>query len=108
MHHNVVVLEEKADIEAVGKAALTAKDNGYIPSDYERNILAFTEMATPGEITQVTFTVPPPGEHLYLHLSRALHHDAGHADLRGVALQGETQNQAPQTITRQTITIDHQ
>jgi azurin len=66
MQHNVVVLRQKADIDAVGQAALTAQENGYIPSEYEEDILAFTKMAAPGETEQVTFTVPPPGEYPYI------------------------------------------
>lgn len=71
MVHNVAVLNlevgDDAGIQAVGMAAMQAGvDNDYLP-DHEALIVA-TPMAAPGERTEVTFTVPPPGDYPYVCL----------------------------------------
>lgn len=71
MHHNVAVLDlavgDDDSINAVGAAAMKAGEaGGYIP-DHDA-ILAATPMAAPGERTEITFTVPPPGEYPYVCL----------------------------------------
>lgn len=82
MHHNVAVLGvvpgDDAAIEEVGMAAVQAgPDAGYIPE--HDALLAYTPMAAPGERTEVTFTVPPPGDYAYVCLF------PGHfATMRGV------------------------
>ena len=82
MHHNIAVLrleiDDDAGIEAVGMAAIQAgADRDYVP-DHEA-IAAVTPMAEPGEQTEVTFTVPPPGDYPYICLF------PGHyATMRGV------------------------
>jgi len=67
MQHNVVVLNSNDDAVAqrVGMAGLAAAATGYVPED--EAILANTEMAKPGETTQVTFTAPTePGTYRYI------------------------------------------
>jgi azurin len=66
MHHNVVVLENRAAIERVGMGALEAGEaNDYIPDDDA--IIAHTPMAAPGETVEVTFTAPDePGDYPYI------------------------------------------
>ena len=82
MHHNVAVLQlatgDEAGIEEVGMAALEAgPDRDYLPE--HEAVLAATAMAAPGERTEVTFTVPPPGAYPYVCLF------PGHfATMRGV------------------------
>lgn len=69
MHHNVVVLavQDPGLVDSVGQAALTAKDNDYIPPAYTDQIRAHTSMAAPGDTVSVTFTVPEEtGEYPYV------------------------------------------
>ena len=60
MEHNVVLLtnNENDTINRVGNAAVAAADNAYIPDDDA--ILAYTDLAKPGETVTVTFTAPTP------------------------------------------------
>ena len=66
MTHNVVVVEDRAAIDPVGRAAMTAQENDYIPPAHADKILAHTPLAAPQETVEVTFTVPPPGEYPYI------------------------------------------
>lgn len=68
MPHNIVLVNERADINPVGVAALQARDNDYIPQgeDLQQRIIANTILAKPGETVFLTFTVPPPGTYPYI------------------------------------------
>lgn len=67
MHHNVVALKPIEGVkETVGTAAMTAKQNDYIPPKHTDKIIAHTPMSAPGETVEVTFTVPEPGEYPYI------------------------------------------
>jgi azurin len=57
MIHNVVFIERGAQ-EEVSMAGLEAgKENNFVPADNEK-IVAYTEIAQPGETKSVTFTAP--------------------------------------------------
>lgn len=65
MQHNVLVLNtaEEAATKRVGQAAASASN--YVPDDPA--VLAATDIAKPGETTEVTFTAPDtPGEYTYV------------------------------------------
>ena len=62
MVHNVVVVQDQASVDRVGRAAASVQDN--IPDDPA--ILAFTPLAGPGERLATVFTVPPPGVYPFL------------------------------------------
>ncbi|MFB6279945.1 MAG: plastocyanin/azurin family copper-binding protein [Salinibacter sp.] len=65
MQHNVVVLNTAEDeaVKRVGQAAISASN--YVPDDPA--VLAATDIAKPGETTEVTFTAPDtPGEYTYV------------------------------------------
>lgn len=68
MVHNVVLLNstEDAVFERVGEGGMSAGSaNDYVPEDDA--IIAYTEVAQPGETVSVTFTVPEePGEYGYV------------------------------------------
>lgn len=67
MSHNFVLLTAGADATAINNAAMSAKDNDYIPASKSDQILAHTAMIAGGESDSVTFTAPEePGEHTYL------------------------------------------
>lgn len=58
MAHNVVVMDSGADIQEFIQASATARDNQYIASDFDDQIIAHTDLAGGGETVEVTFTVP--------------------------------------------------
>lgn len=71
MHHNVAVLRLNVDDEEgiveVGVAAMNAgEEQGYVP-DHDA-VVAATPMAAPGQRTEITFTVPPPGSYPFVCL----------------------------------------
>lgn len=65
MQHNVVLLNtpDEEVITRVGQAAVSAPN--YVPDDPA--VIAATDVAKPGETTEVTFTAPEsPGEYSYV------------------------------------------
>lgn len=68
MVHNVVILtsDDDDDVNRVGQSAVEAgADAEYIPEDDA--ILAYTELAEPGETVSVTFTAPStPGRYRFI------------------------------------------
>jgi azurin len=58
MAHNWLLLALNADTKAFATAAMKAKDNDYIPSDMQDQIITQTGLAGGGETHEVTFTVP--------------------------------------------------
>lgn len=66
MHHNVVVIENADAVDRVGNSALEAgPEADYIPED--EAIIAYTDMAAPGETVEVTFTAPEnAGDYPYI------------------------------------------
>lgn len=65
--HNLVILQMGGDVAGFANAAMTAKDNEYIPTDAGDQVVANTELLGPGEETTITFTAPSePGEYPYL------------------------------------------
>lgn len=66
MPHNVVVLKNRDDIRSVGIAALQAQQTDYVPESESDKMIAHTVLARPGDVVEVTFEVPPPGEYPYI------------------------------------------
>jgi azurin len=67
MAHNFVLLTMNADAAAFANAAAKARDNEYIPTDMEDQIIAHTDLAAGGETVEVTFTAPEEtGEYEYI------------------------------------------
>jgi len=69
MAHNFVLLDvrpaDNAAVQRIGLASVKAGEaREYIPED--EAVLAYTPMAAPGMKTRVEFTVPPPGEYVYM------------------------------------------
>lgn len=69
MQHNIALLDAAPDedeaIRAVGMAAMEAGDD-FIPD--HPLLLAATPLAAPGERTEITLTVPPPGSYAFVCL----------------------------------------
>jgi azurin len=90
MAHNVVVLELTTDIDTLLKEGAPYRDSDFIPPAMEKNVIAKTALAGPGERVQITFTVPEtPGDYPYL-CTFAGHYQAGMKGMllvkRGTAL----------------------
>lgn len=66
MPHNIVLLKNQDDIRSVGIAALQAQQTDYVPESASDKIIAHTVLARPGEVVEVTFEVPSPGEYPYI------------------------------------------
>lgn len=67
MAHNFVLLTMNADATAFANAAAKARDNEYIPSDMEDQIIAHTDLAAGGETVEITFTAPEEaGDYEYI------------------------------------------
>src|SRR5690606_13234101 len=66
MSHNVVVLQQNANVNEIGQAAMRAADTDYIPASHESQIIAHTELAAPGETVTVEFTAPAAGDYTYV------------------------------------------
>ena len=66
MSHNIVLVHEEADIRPVGIASLKAHATDYIPESEIDRIIAYSELAAPGDTVEFSFTVPPPGIYPYI------------------------------------------
>ncbi|MFO7845021.1 MAG: plastocyanin/azurin family copper-binding protein [Balneolaceae bacterium] len=68
MPHNIVFVNGRSDIQPVGVAGIQARDTGYVPMDdaNQERIFAYTDLARPGEVVDVTLTVPDPGTYPYI------------------------------------------
>ena len=63
MKHNIVILDDSTAINEVGIAAINAPN--YVPD--HPAIIAYSDLIGPGEVTQVTFTVPTePGKYPFV------------------------------------------
>ena len=61
MGHNVVILQQGADVEAFALAALKDKANDYVPESMKNEIVANTKLLGPGESDTITFTIAEAG-----------------------------------------------
>lgn len=66
MGHNWTLLTKDADMNAVGQAAATAKDNDYIPADMTDKIIVHTKMLGGGESDTIEFEAPEPGTYTFM------------------------------------------
>lgn len=66
--HNIVLVRDEGDIDALGTAAYRAQDTGYVPLEQKDRLFAWSELAAPGETVEMTFEVPPPGEYFFVCL----------------------------------------
>ncbi len=68
MGHNLVVLQPGTDLAAFAMAAMTQKDNEYLPpeAEHQAKIIAATKVLGPGEQETITFTAGAPGEYPFI------------------------------------------
>ena len=61
MGHNWILLSLGTDKTAFGMAAMSAKEQGYVPQDMKGNVIAATKVIGGGESTTITFDAPASG-----------------------------------------------
>jgi azurin len=68
MAHNFVLLKAGTDAKAFADKAMQSKPElSYIPPALKGQVIAFTQLAGPGETVEVTFTAPSaPGKYEYI------------------------------------------
>jgi len=66
MGHNVVILNQGVDMSAFAFAASSEKENDYIPSDKQNDILAHTKLLGPKENDQIKFKIEKVGNYDFL------------------------------------------
>jgi uncharacterized cupredoxin-like copper-binding protein len=66
--HNLVVVKDPDDVAMLGQAAYTADETGFVPMEHEDRMIAFTDLASPGETVEVVFTMPEAGEYTFVCL----------------------------------------
>ena len=63
MGHNFVLLEKGTDVAKFAQAAMSAKDNEYIPSS---GVIVHTELIGGGESSTIEFTAPKKGTYDFI------------------------------------------
>jgi len=66
MGHNWILLSLGTDKAAFGMAAMSAKEQGYVPQDMKGNVIAATKVVGGGESTAITFDAPAPGYYEFI------------------------------------------
>jgi azurin len=66
MGHNWVLLAPGTDKATFGSAAVSAKENNYIPKDMENMVLASTKTIGGGETSTIVFGAPAKGYYDYI------------------------------------------
>jgi plastocyanin len=65
--HNLVVVKDEDDIDALAEAA--SKVGGdYVPLSQKDKMIAYTTLASPGQTVELIFVVPPAGVYTYVCL----------------------------------------
>jgi uncharacterized cupredoxin-like copper-binding protein len=82
--HNIVLVRTEDDIDVLAAEAVTATGSGYVPLALKERMIAFSALALPGGNTvEMVFTVPPPGEYMYVCLYPG-HHNTMLGTLRAL------------------------
>ena len=63
--HNLVIVRDEADIDALAEAASKAGGD-YLPLSLKSKLIAWTPLASPGQTVETVFVVPSPGEYPYV------------------------------------------
>jgi plastocyanin len=66
--HNLVVIRDEDDVDALATAAYAADRTGYVPVADSAKLVGYTTLASPGQAVEVTFIMPPPGVYPFLCL----------------------------------------
>ena len=63
--HNLVLLRDPEDLDTLGPAAYDAAETGYVPLAHRDLLIAWSDLASPGQTVEITFVMPPPGEYTF-------------------------------------------
>ncbi len=66
MAHDLVILQPNTKAVLFNLQSAQTKANGYLPPDQMDKVLAFTDLAGPGQTVVVEFTAPAPGQYVFL------------------------------------------
>ncbi|MEN0067718.1 MAG: azurin [Myxococcota bacterium] len=66
MGHNFVLLKQGTDGAKFATAAVTAKDNGYIPEAMKGDVIANTGLVGGGEEVSIEFPAPEAGDYVFV------------------------------------------
>ena len=66
MGHNWVLLSLGTDKAAFAMAAMSAKEQDYVPQSMKNNVLSATKIIGGGESTSITFDAPSPGYYEFI------------------------------------------
>lgn len=66
--HNFVVVKDPNDVGMLGQAAYTADETGFVPLEHEDRMVAYTDLASPGDTVEVVFTMPEAGDYTFVCL----------------------------------------
>ncbi|MGQ0702476.1 MAG: plastocyanin/azurin family copper-binding protein [Gemmatimonadales bacterium] len=65
--HNLVIVREEADIDSLAAAA-SRQGGDYVPANLKSKLIAWTPLASPGQMVETMFDAPPPGTYPYVCL----------------------------------------
>ena len=64
--HNLVVVRNEEAVQPIVLAAYQAIATEYVPSGFDDDILASIPLVYPGQVGEVSFTMPEPGRYTYV------------------------------------------
>ena len=64
--HNIVILKDAKDLDAIGEASFAAAGTGFVPMQHKARMVGYSPLAHAGKTVDFTFTMPPPGEYLFV------------------------------------------
>ena len=65
IRHNLVIIKEDVSVSRFARAAMNAKDTGYIPAEMKDSVIAHTRVLSVGESQTISFTAPAPGTYSF-------------------------------------------
>jgi plastocyanin len=63
--HNVIILLNEKDLDAIGAASFDAAGTGFVPMEHKAKMAGYSPLANAGKTVEFTFTVPPAGDYLF-------------------------------------------
>jgi uncharacterized cupredoxin-like copper-binding protein len=63
MSHNLVILKDEKDFDAIGVASFEADHTGFVPMKYKDRLVGFSPLATAGKTVEFVFVAPAAGDY---------------------------------------------
>jgi plastocyanin len=64
--HNLVILKNEKDLDALGTASFDAAGTGFVPMQQKEKLLGWSPLATAGKTVEFTVTMPAAGDYLFV------------------------------------------